>query len=130
MIKRPLAAAVLVGLAGLGLTGCSSPALHGTVTDKQYLAPYTTYVNTPVYGQRCTTTEEEETEEEPGPNGKGEVPEEEEVPVTSCTSYLQYWHLVPYYHDGCYQLTVSGKQGGTGCVSESEYNGVKVGGTV
>jgi hypothetical protein len=124
--RLTLAAVAVAGLATLA--GCSSAAVHGTVTGKTYIPSSTTYVNTPVYGQRCTTSEEEEEEEEPGPNGTEEEEPEEES-VTNCTSYLSYWHLVPAYHDDCWQLTVEGKQGGAVCVSEAQYDSAKIGGS-
>lgn len=112
----------------LALAGCSNPAVHGTITAKTYLPGSTSYVNTPVYSQRCTTTEEEEEEDEPGPNGTEEE-EPEEEPETTCTSYVSSWRLVPVEYPSCYQLTVSGKQGGTVCVTETQYASVKIGGT-
>lgn len=117
-------ALILAAAGSAALIGGCSSAVHGTVTGKDYLAGYTTYTNTPVYGQHCTTTEEEEEE----PDGKGEEPEEE--PETTCTSYVEYYHLVPYYHSACYRLTVSGSQGGTECVSASTYSATKIGSAV
>lgn len=102
--------------------------MHGTIARKTYIPSTTTYVNTPVYGQRCSTVEEEEEVEEPGPNGTEEE-EPEEEPETVCTQYVSYWHLAPDQHPECWQLTLIGKQGGTVCVSEAQYQTTKIGGS-
>lgn len=115
----------VVGFATVALASACSSTVHGTVTGKQYIPGYTTYLNQPVYTRTCVTVEEEEEEPEPG---GGEEPEEE--PEQQCTNRQTGTRLVPLYHPDCWQLSVSGKQGGDECVSEKTYDDTKVGSTV
>ena len=44
-----------------------------------------------------------------------------------CTSRQTGTRQVPVYHPDCWQLSVSGSQGGDECVSENTYDNTKVG---
>jgi hypothetical protein len=119
--------AVVAGVACMALVaGCSSFEIHGTVTSKEYIPSYTSYYNQSVYTQTCVTEEEEVTEEEP--NDKGV--EEEEEPEQVCTSHFAGYKRTPIFHSECWELVVTGSQGGTECVSESQYGSTKLGSTV
>lgn len=93
--------------------------MHGTITSKTYIPSSTTWELLPYYGQRCTMEIVVVVV-----NGQDED-EDEDV----CSQYVMGYRQTPVYHDDCWQLTVSGKQGGTVCVSQSQYAAAKVGGT-
>lgn len=114
--------AALVGVAcavALGaLAACSDPAVHGTVTGKTYIPAATTMQMEPYYGQRCTMEIVVVVV-----NGTDED-EDEDV----CNQVVLGERLTPVTTPDCWQVTVTGKQGGSVCVTQAQYDAAKLGG--
>lgn len=112
------AAAVVLGFVLIG----SPPAVHGTIATKRYVPARTKLVWLPRYETTCHEQEAEEPEYVDG-HVEEELREEDE-----CTQTQIGLRLVPQRTAACWQLTVSGPQGGTVCASASQYVAAKIGG--
>lgn len=96
---------------------CGSAAVHGTVTAKQYIPARTQVLWQPYYGTRCVT---QMTYVFVGSRRNAQQ-------RRTCSTTLQGYHWVPVYHPGCWQLTLSGPQGGEECVSQDQYANTPLG---
>lgn len=112
---------VAIAASVLALAACAADVEHGTITSKQYVPSDYYTVMQPVYRNVCKTV----TQRVRQSNGTYTT-----RTAQSCVSVRSGYRAVIEGHGDCYELDLKNSSGDTGsvCVSESAWNGAKVGG--